>query len=82
MKLPTNLHIMYIYLNVYKQMTNVRLWLLHSNTWNYLNVYKQMTDVKLLLLHNNTWNRLTVCKKWAQARLQMLPTKVIFNIYV
>ena len=35
---------MYIYLNVYKQMTDVKLWLLHSNTWNYLTVYKQMIN--------------------------------------
>ena len=33
MKLQTNLlHIMYIYLNVCKQMTDVKLLLLHSNT--------------------------------------------------
>ena len=29
---------MYIYLNVGKQMTNVKLLLLHSNTWNHLTV--------------------------------------------
>ena len=27
---------MYIYLSVYKQMTNVDLWLLYSNIWNHL----------------------------------------------
>ena len=27
---------MYIYSNVYKQMTDVKLWLLHSNVWNHL----------------------------------------------
>ena len=32
---------MYIYLNVCKQMTNVKLLLLHSNTWNHLTVKKK-----------------------------------------
>ena len=32
---------MYIYLNMYKQMTDVKLLLLHSNTWNYLTMYKK-----------------------------------------
>ena len=31
---------MYIYLNVCKQMTDVKLLLLHSNTWNHLTVCK------------------------------------------
>ena len=33
---------MYISLNVCKQMTDVKLLLLHSNTWNQLTVCKQM----------------------------------------
>ena len=33
---------MYMNLNVCKQMTNVKLLLLHSNTWNLLTVCKQM----------------------------------------
>ena len=32
---------MYIYLNVYKQMIDVKLLLLHSNTWNHLAVCKK-----------------------------------------
>ena len=32
---------MYIYSNVCKQMTDVKLWLLYNNTWNYLIVYKK-----------------------------------------
>ena len=43
-------------------MTDVKLLVLHSNTWNRLTVCKQMTDVKLLVLHSNTWNHLTVYK--------------------
>ena len=66
MKLPSiysfKSHV-YIHLNVCKQMTDVKLWLLHGNTWNHLTVCKQMTDVKLLLFHSNTWKHLTVCKK-------------------
>ena len=30
-----------IYLNVYKQMTDVKLWLLYSNTWNHLTMCKK-----------------------------------------
>ena len=37
---------MYIYLNVYKQITDVKLWLLYSNTWNHLTVCKQTSDNK------------------------------------
>ena len=37
---------MYIHLNICKQMTDVELLLLHSNTWNYLTKYKQMTNSK------------------------------------
>ena len=29
---------MYIHLNVYKQMTDVKLLVLHKNTWNHLTV--------------------------------------------
>ena len=42
---------MYIYLNVCKQVTDVKLLVLHSNTWNYL--------TELFVLDNNTWNHLT-----------------------
>ena len=35
---------MYIYLNVCKQMTDVKLLLLYSNTWNHLTVRKQMIN--------------------------------------
>ena len=31
---------MYIYLNVCKQITDFKLFLLHSNTWNHSTVYK------------------------------------------
>ena len=39
-------YIIYIYLNVCKQMTDVKSLLLHSNTWNHLTVYKQMINRK------------------------------------
>ena len=46
MKLPTNYsltnHIVYIHLNVCNQMTDVKLLLLYSNTWNHLTVCKYM----------------------------------------
>ena len=35
---------MYIYLKVWKQITHVKLLLLHSNTWNHLIMCKQMID--------------------------------------
>ena len=37
---------MYIYLNVFKQITDVKLLLLHSNTWNHLPFCKQMINSK------------------------------------
>ena len=43
-------------------MTDGKLLVLHSNTWNHLTVCKQMTDIKFLVLHCNTWNHLTMCK--------------------
>ena len=38
---------MYIYLNVCKQMTDIKLLLLHSNTWNHLTVRK--TELRFIL---------------------------------
>ena len=35
-----------IHLNAYKQMTDVKLLVLHSNTWNHLAVCKQMVNSK------------------------------------
>ena len=35
---------MYIHLNVCKQMIDVKLLLLHSNTWNHLTVCKKMSS--------------------------------------
>ena len=40
-KLFTYKSYMYIYLNVCKQMADVKLLLLHSNTWNHLTVCKK-----------------------------------------
>ena len=37
---------MNIYLNVYKQMTDVKLLLLHRDTWNNVTVCKQMINSK------------------------------------
>ena len=37
---------MYIHLNLYKEMTDVKLLLLRSNTWNILTLCKQMIDSK------------------------------------
>ena len=39
---------MYIYLNVCKQMTDVKLLLLHNNTWNNLTVSKKKFELKLV----------------------------------
>ena len=41
---------------VCKQMTDVKLWLFYSNTWNDLTVCKQKSNVKLRLLHCDVWN--------------------------
>ena len=37
---------MYIHLNVFKQMADVKLLLLHSNAWNHLTVCKQLNNSK------------------------------------
>ena len=37
---------MNIYLNVCKQMADVKLLVSHSNTWNHLSVSKQLIDSK------------------------------------
>ena len=38
------LYILYIYFNVLKRMTDVKLLLVHRNTWNHLTVCKQMSS--------------------------------------
>ena len=70
-KLVTYKSFMYTYLNVCKQMTDVKLFLLHSNTWNHLTVYQKKKTKK----------------KRVKPRLKMLSTKCVdksyvFNIYV
>ena len=37
---------MYVYLNVCKQMIDVKLLVLHSNTWNHLIACKEMINSK------------------------------------
>ena len=44
------LHIIYIYLNVCKQMIHVQLLLLGSNSWNHLTVCKKFAQVRLKML--------------------------------
>ena len=39
-----------IYLKKYKQMTDVELFLLHSNTWKHLTVYKKWALAYLMML--------------------------------
>ena len=41
---------MYIYLNVCKQMTAVKLLLLHSKTWNHLTAWKNRAQAHLKML--------------------------------
>ena len=40
---------MYIF-NVCKQMTDVKLWLFYSNTWNHITVYKKCDQARLKML--------------------------------
>ena len=56
MKLPTNYSLtnpMYIYLNVCRQMTDVKLLLLHSNPWNPLCAKKKKKKKKSTGLSKN-----------------------------
>ena len=57
---------MYIYLNVYKQMTDVKLLLLYNNTWNHLTVWKK------------EWTQ--ACLKMLSTKC--IYKSYIFNIYV
>ena len=43
-KLFTYKSYMYIYLDVCKQMTDIKLLLLHRNTWNHLTEYRKMSS--------------------------------------
>ena len=50
MKLPTNYlptNYMNVYLNVCKQITYVKLSLLHKNTWNHLTKFKKWAQPRL-----------------------------------
>ena len=77
---------MYNHFTVYKQITDVKLLVLHSNTWNHLTVCKQITDLKLLVLDINTWNHLIVCKQmssdWFKNVIDNLFANKIYLIYV
>ena len=48
---------MYIYLNVSKQMTDVKLLLLHSNTWNHLIVCKIRAQGRFKMLLTKSVNK-------------------------
>ena len=48
------------YLTVYKQVTNVEVWALLSNTGKYLCENKGLMLKKMILIRN-TWINLTVC---------------------
>ena len=50
MKLQTNISCIYTDLNVYKQMTDVKLWHLLSNTWIPLTVCKKWAQAHLKML--------------------------------
>ena len=36
---------MYTYLDICKQMTDVKFLMFHSNTWNYSSVWKKMSSI-------------------------------------
>ena len=48
-KITNNLSHMYNYLNVCKQMIDIELFLLHSNTWNHLTVCKKKNELRFVL---------------------------------
>ena len=79
---------MYIYLNMCKQMTDVKLLLLHRNTWNHVNagrnelgftfkdvIHKMCLQIMFkedLALNNRQW---LICHK-----IQL--KQILFNMYV
>ena len=74
---------MYIHLTVCQQMSGVKLFLLHSTSWNQLAVSKNdWYLIELLLLDKNTWNHLTACQQFALACLKVLSTKYVLTNYI
>ena len=57
------LHIIHIYLNVYKQMIDVKLLLLHSNSGNHLTVCKQVWRSKWNDLYNKKYLKPFCCEE-------------------
>ena len=51
----------YNHLTVYTQMIDVKLFVLHSSTWNHLIILGLIAN--RIIYVRNIWNRLTVCKK-------------------
>ena len=58
-----------------KQMTDVKLLVLHSNTWNHSTVCKPVWD-------SNTWNHLTVYKRISLSPFKNVSTKWIYKSYI
>ena len=74
--------LMYIHLNVYKQRTDVKLLLLHSNTWNTLHYACKGLMVNIIIPVRHSWNHLIESKKWAQPGLRMSWTKRVNKVYI
>ena len=75
---------MYNHLTMCKQMTTVKLLMLHSNTWNHFTMCKQMIKTKqnyscyiAILETIKRW-----AKKWALACLKMLPINYLFTNHI
>ena len=72
---------MYIYLNVCKQMTDVKVLLLQSNNWNQLTLWKQIINSKQnFVLDRNTWNHLTVSQKMSSGLFKNIISKICLQI--
>ena len=74
MKLPTNQSLAYhVYLNVYKQMTDVKLFLVHSSAWGCLCANKQLKVNRMICIgwryvksFNCGKNKLGLCLYWVE----------------
>ena len=70
---------MYIYLNMCKQMIDVKLLLFHSGAGNHLFTNKLMVDKIILVRWQYMKPFKCVPKKWAQPHLKMLSTRYVHH---
>ena len=67
---------------MFKQMSDVNLWLLYSYTLYHWTMCNQMSDVKLWLLYSYTLYHWTMCKQMSDVKLWLLYSYTWNNLTV